>query len=139
MKKGLLIGCGSVFALFLLLGACVAVIGSNMDDTDTAADSTEQDKPKEEEEKEEPKEEKPEEPKDESGVTLANFEKIENGMSYEEVVDILGGEGELLSQAGEGEFKTEMYKWDGEGGFGANMNVTFQNGQVQSKAQMGLK
>lgn len=27
MKKGLFIGCGSVIALFLLLGACVAIIG----------------------------------------------------------------------------------------------------------------
>lgn len=56
-------------------------------------------------------------------------------MSYEEVVAILGSEGELLSQAGEGEFKSEMVQWDGDNG----LNVTFQNDKVQSKAQFGLE
>lgn len=136
MKKSVLIGCGSVFALFLLVGACVAVISGGMSDIDQNADSQGPDKSEEEPKKEEVKKEKP---KDETGVTLKNFEKIENGMSYDEVVKILGKEGELQSQAGEGQLKTEMYKWDGESGLGANMNVTFQGDKVQSKAQFGLQ
>lgn len=106
-----------------------------MNDTDQRADSQVPDKSGEEPKEEEVKKEKP---KDETGKTLKNFEKIENGMSYDEVIKILGKEGELQSQAGEGQFKTEMYKWDGDG-LGANMNVTSQGDKVQSKAQIGLK
>lgn len=53
MKK-VLIGCGAVFGLFLLLGACVAIVGGLSDDT-TTADQPEENAEKEPEEKEESK------------------------------------------------------------------------------------
>jgi hypothetical protein len=34
--------------------------------------------------------------------------------------------------------KSVMYKWDGES-FASNMNATFSNNQLVSKAQFGLK
>jgi len=75
-------------------------------------------------------------------MTLDEFNKIETGMSYEEVVNIIGAEGTVLSESditGDGKYKTTIYSWDGNGMLGANANVTFQGGKVISKAQFGLK
>ncbi|RJS60154.1 DUF3862 domain-containing protein [Bacillus sp. PK3_68] len=74
-------------------------------------------------------------------VSLDEFGKIENGMSYDEVTQIIGGEGEKLSESGEegSEFHTVIYSYNGEGGLGANANFTFQGGKLMNKAQMGLK
>ena len=78
----------------------------------------------------------------EASISLEEFNKIETGMTYEEVRDIIGGEGTLSSSVDMGigdEYKTELYQWTGDGTIGANANVTFQNGKVISKAQIGLK
>lgn len=75
-------------------------------------------------------------------ISLEEFEKIETGMSYTEVCDIIGGEGTLGSNVDIGmgeEYKTEIYQWTGDGSIGANANVTFQGDKVISKAQIGLK
>ena len=72
-------------------------------------------------------------------ISMEEFEKIKTGMSYEEVVSIIGGEGELTSQVDIAGYDTKMYTWQGEGGLGANANATFQNGALTSKAQLGLK
>jgi len=73
---------------------------------------------------------------------MEEFNKIETGMSYKQVCDIVGGEGTLGSSvdigAG-GQYKTEIYQWTGHGSIGSNANVTFQGGKVISKAQIGLK
>ena len=90
--------------------------------------------------KEEPVPE-PEEPKNGPGISKEEFDKIKNGMTYKEVVEIIGGEGEVLSEVGEegSQFYTIMYSFDGESGFGANANFTFQSGKLMSKAQFGLE
>jgi hypothetical protein len=74
-------------------------------------------------------------------VTLDEFNKVENGMTYEEVVAILGGEGNMLSETGEKgtDFYTIMYEYSGEGDLGANANFMFQGGKLQNKSQFGLK
>ncbi|MDA2738393.1 DUF3862 domain-containing protein [Bacillus cereus group sp. Bc015] len=79
------------------------------------------------------------EPAKKEGINKAEFEQIQNGMSYEEVVAIIGNEGELQSESEVGNYKTQLYTWKGESGIGSNANVTFQNGKVQAKAQFGLK
>ena len=71
-----------------------------------------------------------------SAVTLAEFNKLENGMSYEEVCQIIGKKGSLMSENNIAGCGTEMYTWKGIGI--ANMNATFQNGRLMSKAQLGL-
>ncbi len=71
-------------------------------------------------------------------VNAATFAQLKTGMKYADVVKIFGSEGEVLSENEMGGFKTVMYKWDGEG-FGANVNVMFQNGKLISKSQFGLK
>lgn len=78
----------------------------------------------------------------EASISLEEFNKIETGMTYQEVCKIIGGEGTLSSSVDMGvgsEYKTEIYQWSGEGAIGANANVTFQGGVVVSKAQFGLK
>lgn len=74
-------------------------------------------------------------------ITLEEFEAVKTGMSYDEVVAIIGGDGIASSEVDLGvgnEYKTAMYIWDGEGSLGANANITFQGGKVVSKAQIGL-
>jgi len=102
--------------------------------------------PKVEKVKEEPKEEvKVEKPKkvekkeeNKSTISMDEFNQIENGMTASQVNKIIGGKGSLLSSAGSGAYATEIYTWDGDAGWGANANVTFQNGKVMAKAQFGL-
>lgn len=75
-------------------------------------------------------------------ISLEEFEQIQTGMSYQEVFDLVGSRGELLSEADLGlgdEYYTAIYSWDGEGTLGANASVTFQGGYVTSKAQAGLE
>ena len=78
-------------------------------------------------------------PKDTSGVNMENYSKIQTGMSYEEVVAILGKQGEEVSSNDIAGYKNVMYKWEGDTGFGANMNAMFQDGKLFQKAQFGLK
>jgi DNA-directed RNA polymerase subunit RPC12/RpoP len=79
-------------------------------------------------------------------ATLAEFQRLQTGMSYEQVVEIIGAEGTLVSSntlPGVPGFSdpitTEMYSWEGHGGLGANMNAMFQNYALISKSQFGLK
>jgi len=77
-----------------------------------------------------------------STISLAEFEAIQTGMEYQEVFDIIGGRGTMLSEVDMGlgdEYYTVMYQWEGEGSLGANATVTFQGGVVTSKAQFGLE
>lgn len=72
-------------------------------------------------------------------MTSEKFNAIETGMTYDEVVNIVGSEGELSSQVdiGGDEYKTEIYVWYGVVP-GSNANVTFQGGKVVAKAELGL-
>jgi hypothetical protein len=74
-----------------------------------------------------------------AGVTMDNYNRLQTGMSYAQVVAILGEQGVELSSNEFGGYRNVMYKWDGYGGIGANMNAMFQNDHLISKAQMGLK
>lgn len=75
----------------------------------------------------------------EEKLNLEKFNKIETGMTYEQVVEIIGEEGTILSESEIANIKTAIYSWYGEGSIGANANITFQNGKVTAKAQFGLK
>lgn len=79
---------------------------------------------------------------DSSLITLSEFNAIQNGMTYEQVCEIVGGPGELLSDVDLGigsEYAGQVYMWEGNGSLGANANITFQGGVVVMKAQYGLK
>jgi hypothetical protein len=75
-----------------------------------------------------------------AGVTMANYNRLQMGMTYAQVVKILGKEGEELSSNEVGGYKIEMYKWDGDGGGpGARLDAFFKNGKLDSKFQFELK
>lgn len=148
MGKIFKFGCLGFIAL-IVLGAIGAALGGGDDDKkekastepkqETQAPAAKEEPKKEEVKKEEPKKE--EAPKNKPGISKAEFDQIQNGMSYDEVKAIIGSDGEVLSETGQAgdQFHTIMYKWDGEKGFGANANFMFQEGKLQNKSQFGLK
>ena len=75
----------------------------------------------------------------EIGVNMKNYLKLGTGISYQEAINILGEEGEEMTSNEMMGTKTIMYKWDADSGFGSNMNATFQDDKLVSKAQFGLK
>jgi hypothetical protein len=76
-------------------------------------------------------------PKVKPGLTMANYLRLETGMSYEQASEILGGAGEELTRVELGGVTTVMYSW--KRWTGANTNATFQDGKLIAKAQLGLK
>lgn len=72
-----------------------------------------------------------------SRITLAQFMKLEDGMSYQAVCRLLGKDGTELSRSNLSGTSTVMYQWQNNDL--SNMNAMFQNGQLISKAQFGLK
>lgn len=71
------------------------------------------------------------------GLTLEKFNRLKNGMTYKEVVDIVGSEGTQVASSGEGKYKVETYKWDGENF--QYLIITFMGEKLYSKNQNGLK
>ena len=70
-------------------------------------------------------------------ATIDKFNQIEMGMTYEEVVKIMGSEGTVMSESEILDINTSIYYWYSKSGFG-NMNIMIQDGQVITKAQVGL-
>ena len=77
-------------------------------------------------------------------VTFDDYQQIQIGMSYRQVVAIIGVGGEELSRNQiDGipgvmqPVATVMYQW--VNGHGSNMNAMFQNNRLINKAQFGLK
>lgn len=75
----------------------------------------------------------------ESYLSYSNYVKIENGMTYREVVNILNGnEGVLDSSSGFGDYTLSYYTWSNT--LSTRIIVVgFQNGLVCTKSQVGLK
>lgn len=71
-------------------------------------------------------------------VTMGNYNKINMGMDYKQVKAILG-DGELVSQTKliGNKNENEMYEWINDDG--SNMNITFEDGKVDTKTQIELK
>jgi hypothetical protein len=72
-----------------------------------------------------------------SGVSLAAYMQIENGMSYGQVQEIIGTAGEEISSSNIAGYSTVMYSWKNWNG--SNMNAMFQNDRLVTKAQFGLR
>ncbi|WP_316568842.1 DUF3862 domain-containing protein [Neobacillus sp. YIM B06451] len=74
-------------------------------------------------------------------ISLEEFNKLQNGMTLEEVVAIVGGEGEILSESGTKgtNLHTVMYSYQGKGSIGANVSLLFQGNKLQNKSQFGLE
>lgn len=72
-------------------------------------------------------------------ISMEEYNKIDTGMTYEQVKDIVGSAGEVTSQVESGGYKIVMITWYGNGIAGSNANVTFTNNKVTGKAQFGLE
>lgn len=71
-------------------------------------------------------------------ITRAKFEQVHEGMSYADVVQILGSSGQVISSSQIADIRTVMYQWENPGFAGGNMNAMFQNDKLVSKAQFAL-
>ena len=71
------------------------------------------------------------------GLTAAAYNRIQTGMTYRDVTQIIGRSGQESSRVDLGGITTVMYMWQNTDG--SNMNATFQDGKLVLKAQFGLR
>lgn len=72
-------------------------------------------------------------------ITLEEFNKLKTGMTHKQVANIVGSNGQLLSESDIAGYHSYMIMWEGEESLGANANALFQNGKLVSKSQFGLR
>jgi hypothetical protein len=72
-----------------------------------------------------------------AGITMANYQRLQTGMSYAQACAILGKAGTETSQGNIVGSTTVIYEWKGDGM--ANMNAMFTDDKLVTKAQYGLK
>jgi Domain of Unknown Function with PDB structure (DUF3862) len=71
-------------------------------------------------------------------VTFDEYNSLQNGMNYEQASRIIGDPGQEMSRSEmSGTPLTIMYSWQNSDG--SNMNAIFQNDELITKAQIGLK
>lgn len=70
-------------------------------------------------------------------VTLEKFNKLETGMTYKQVVEIIGEDGTLSTESSYGNQSLKVYYWYSSNGI-SNATVSFSNGKLTAKSQIGL-
>lgn len=73
-----------------------------------------------------------------SALTLEKYNQIKNGMTYKQVVEIMGSEGTETMSSGDGKYKVTAYKWEGENAM-QFINVYFMGDKLTSKVQNDVK
>ena len=71
-------------------------------------------------------------------ITLEEFNKIQNGMTYDQVKEIVGCDGTVNSESEVMGSKMTIYSWYGKDGI-SNANVNIQDNKLINKTQIGLK
>ena len=71
-------------------------------------------------------------------MTLDKFNKIKTGMTYKEVVNIIGSEGTLSTESSYAGQTMRIYGWYASNGI-SNATISFMNGKVNGKSQIGLE
>ena len=84
----------------------------------------------------------PPEPEPREIVTLAEYNQVQKGMAYEQVVEIVGFEGtfdgeEQVTDDFGSVVRLTAYTWK-NGDFGGYMNTVFHDGRLVMKDQYGL-
>lgn len=70
-------------------------------------------------------------------ITMDQFNRIQTGMSYDQVKDIFGRDGLLKSETNIGGHDSRLMSWINSDG--SNVIITFGLGAVSSKTQTRLK
>lgn len=70
-------------------------------------------------------------------VTVANYNRVQIGMTYPQVAAIFGGPGVLTVEGEIAGQRFEVYQWKGPGG--AYALISFENGRVSDKEQSNLR
>lgn len=70
-------------------------------------------------------------------ITMDQYNQVQTGMTYDQVKQVMGGDGELTSDTKIADHTSQIYMWSGKS-VGANATITFMDGAVESKAQYGL-
>lgn len=78
---------------------------------------------------------------DESLITLNEFNRLRAGMTWSEVYDIIGSHGTKVSETGSAsdDYHIVSYSYEGYGEIGANAQLMFINGELDTMAQYGLE
>jgi len=71
-------------------------------------------------------------------ITLAEYNQLQDGMSYSKVVGIIGSEGIIDSQSDAGDYHAIVYHWTGNDDY-SEAYVEFENDELIYKVQIGLK
>ncbi len=72
-----------------------------------------------------------------SQISVEKYNKLKNGMTVKQTVEIMGDSGEELQSSETGKYKIVTYKWTGENF--SYIVVTFMNDKLQSKSKGGIK
>lgn len=79
-------------------------------------------------------------PATKGSLTMAKYDRLENGMTYAQAAEVLGTEGTKSGSMGDKEttgFKIEIYKWT-ETGSDREITVFFKDSKLDTKFQSGL-
>ncbi len=74
-------------------------------------------------------------------ISLSQYNALNIGMSYQEVIDLIGGEGTLIYEptAPDDDYASKIYTWLGNGPIGSHATLTFENNVLTNKTQNDLK
>jgi hypothetical protein len=70
-------------------------------------------------------------------VTMSKYNRLRDGMSYEDVARAVGSRGSEISRTSSGGYTIVMYGWENNNG--SNMIAMFENGRLTTKSQFGLR
>lgn len=70
-------------------------------------------------------------------ISMGKYDQIKNDMSYEDVVKIIGSEGEQSNSSKMGSSVVSSYRW--KGASYSSIFATFRDNKLRSKSQSGLK
>lgn len=71
-------------------------------------------------------------------ITLEQYNQVQDGMTYDEVVALFGGKETSSSESEVAGIKSQIMTWNGNGDFSV-VSIGFIDGQVSSKSQTGLE
>lgn len=71
--------------------------------------------------------------------TLSQYRTLKTGITVAQARRHLGCRGSLVSRLGFGKTRRTVYTWYGRGTYGANLTLTFTDGRLTDRFQLGLR